>query len=89
MVITPALDPGGLVHRARGDDDPHAPVSVTGHGPAPSIHQERDQETRLGDILINTNFQMKKVYHALEEGRLPGAGLTQSPEYRPALLMPV
>ena len=50
MVITPALDPGGLVHRARGDDDPHAPVSVTRHGPAPSIHQERDQETRLGDI---------------------------------------
>ncbi len=44
---TPALDPGGLVHRARGDDDPHAPVPVTSHRPAPGIHQERDQETRL------------------------------------------
>ena len=46
-MTTPALDPGGLVHRARRDDDPHAPVSVTSHRPTPGIHQERDQETRL------------------------------------------
>ena len=44
---TPALDPGGLVHRTRRDDDPHAPVPVTSHRPASGIHQERNQKTRL------------------------------------------
>ena len=36
------------MYSPRGNDDPHAPVSVSSHGPAPGVHQEADQEPGLG-----------------------------------------
>ena len=42
------LHPGWLLDGAGRDDDPHPPVAVAGHGAAPGVHQEADQEAGAG-----------------------------------------
>lgn len=42
------LHPGWLLDGAGRDDDPHPPVAVAGHGAAPGVHQEADQEACAG-----------------------------------------